>query len=32
MLAALKLSSLACKCVFYRPEYNESEGLHRIEI
>ena len=31
MLAGLKVSSLACKCVFYRPELNakgESHELH----
>ena len=30
MSAGLKVSSLACKCVFYRPEHNAkglSEGI-----
>ena len=26
MLADLKVSSLACKCVFYRPKHNEKWG------
>ena len=26
MLTALKMSSLTCKCVFYRPELNANEG------
>ena len=29
MLTGLKVSSLACKCVFYRPEHNEKGGPHR---
>ena len=26
------LSSLACKCVFYRPEHNAQEGTHGIKF
>ena len=26
MLTSLEMSSLACKCVFYRPEHNAKEG------
>ena len=26
MLTALTMSSLTCKCVFYRPELNAKEG------
>ena len=26
MLTALKMSSLTCKCVFYRPELNAKGG------
>ena len=32
MFIALKLSSLACKGVFYRPEHNVKGGAHRIEF
>ena len=32
MLTALKMSSLTCKCVFYRPELNAKAGPHRIEF
>ena len=28
----LKVSSLACKCVFYRPELNTKAGAHGIEF
>ena len=28
MLTSLKVSSLACKCVFYRPEHNAKGGRH----
>ena len=31
MLTDLKVFSLTCKCVFYRPELNVKGGLHRIE-
>ena len=27
MLAGLKVPSLACKCVFYRPEHNAKGGM-----
>ena len=29
MLTGLKVSSLACKCVVYRPEYNAKGGEHQ---
>ena len=32
MLTGLKVSSLACKCVFYRPEHNDKEEPHGIEF
>ena len=32
MLTGLKVSSLTCKCVFYRPELNAKAGTHRIEF
>ena len=32
MLTDLKVSSLACKCVFCRPEHNVKEGPHGIEL
>ena len=32
MLTALKVSSLTCKCVFYRPELNAKAGPHVIEF
>ena len=34
MLTSLEVSSLACKCVFYRPEHNAKEGggLHASEF
>ena len=28
MLTDMKVSSLACKCVFYRPEHNAKGGPH----
>ena len=31
MLTGLKVPSLTCKCVSYRPEYNAKTGSHRIE-
>ena len=31
-LTGLSVSSLACKCVFYRPENNEKVGPSRIEF
>ena len=32
MLAGLKVSSLACKCVFYRPEHNAKGGPHKTKF
>ena len=32
MLTGLKVSSLACKCVFYKPEHNAKAGPHGIEF
>ena len=32
MFTVLKLSSLACKCVFYGPEHNAKGGVHGIEF
>ena len=32
MLTTLKVSSLACKCIFYRPEQNAKEGPHGTEF
>ena len=32
MLTALKVSSLACKYVFYRPEQNAEGGPHGNEF
>ena len=32
MLAGLEVSSLACKCVFYRPEHNAKGEPHRTEF
>ena len=32
MLTALKMSSLTCKCVFYRPELNAKAVAHGIEL
>ena len=31
MLRGLKVSSLACKCVFYRPEHNTKREPHGTE-
>ena len=31
MLTDLKVSSLVCKFVFYRPEHNAKRGPHEIE-
>ena len=31
MLADFKVSSLACKCVYYRPEHNAKGRPHSIE-
>ena len=31
MLTGLKVSSLACKCIFYRQEHNAKGGGHEIE-
>ena len=30
MLTGLKVSSLACNCVFYRPEHNAKRRPHEI--
>ena len=32
MLADLKVSSLTCKCVFYRPEHNAKGEPHGTEF
>ena len=32
MLTSLEVSSLACKCIFYRPEHNSKEGAHKTEF
>ena len=32
MLTSLKVSSMTCKCIFYRPELNAKGGLHGIEF
>ena len=32
MSTALKKSSLACKCVFYRPEHNAKGAPHGTEF
>ena len=32
MLTDLKVSSLTCKCVFYRPELNAKGGPRGIEF
>ena len=32
MLTGLKVPSLACKCVFYRPEHNAKRGPHGIAV
>ena len=32
MLTGLKVSSMICKCVFYRTELNAKEGPHVIEF
>ena len=32
MLADLKMSSLACKYIFYRPEHNAKGGPHATEF
>ena len=32
MVTGLKVSSLTCKCVFYRPELNAKAGPHGIEF
>ena len=32
MLTGLKVSSMTCKCVFYRPELNANVGAHGIEF
>ena len=32
MLTVFKVSSLACKCVFYRPEHNVMQGTDSMEL
>ena len=32
MLTGLKVSSMTCKCVFYRPEFNAKAGAYGIEF
>ena len=32
MLTGLKMSSLACKCVFYRPDHNAKGLSHATEF
>ena len=32
MLTGLEVSSLECKCVFYRPELNTNGGPHGTEF
>ena len=32
MLVDPKVSSVTCKCIFYRQEFNEKEGPHEIVI
>ena len=32
MLTDLKVLSLACKCVFYRPKHNGKGGPHEIKF
>ena len=32
MLTGFKVSSLACKCVFYKPEHNAKGGPHGTEF
>ena len=32
MLTGLKVSPLACKCVFYRPDHNTNGGPHENEL
>ena len=32
MITGLKVSSFACKYLFYRPEYNVKWGLHKTEF
>ena len=32
MLTGLKVSSSACKCVFYRPKHNAKSGPNGTEI
>ena len=32
MLAGLKMSSLACECVYYRPEHNAKGRPHSTEF
>ena len=32
MFVGSEVSSVTCKCIFYRPELNEKGGPHEIEI
>ena len=32
MLTGLRVSSLVCKCMLYRPEHNTTGGRHGIEF
>ena len=32
MLTSLRMLSLVCKCVFYRPQHNEKKGHSNFEI
>ena len=32
MMTCLEVSSLVCKCVFYRPEHNAKDGPHGINF
>ena len=32
MLTKLKVSSLACKCVFYRPKHNAKGSCHELNF
>ena len=32
MFMGLKVSSLVCKCIFYRPEHNGKEGPQETEF
>ena len=32
MLTSPEVSSLACKCIFYKSEHNANEGAHGTEF